>query len=183
MQLQALANEDWYNEAHTPEYRGAGIYEHHRLFPTRWQMRFMAFNAIVRGATAIEWAPLRVPVGGSNWEDICRVIGELRSLHDVLCAPVWPGTITVDYVELGFSDWTGVEALVKLHDDRPWIVAVNTQFDPMEATFTNLPDGIGDALEVMGEGRQVTVRAESFSDRFRPYEVHIYGAQKEPSVT
>jgi len=57
MQLQACSNEDWYNpDIYTPELKGQGIYPHNRLFPSYYQMRFMAFDAIVRGATAMEWS-------------------------------------------------------------------------------------------------------------------------------
>jgi hypothetical protein len=174
MQLQASANENWYNETHTPEIRRTGIYEHHRLYPSRWQMRFMAFNSIIRGATALEWMMIRLPVDSGPWQDVCQVIGELRDLHDVLCSPNWPGTIKVEYKELGFSDWTGVEVIVKLCQNRPWILAANTQFDPMEATFSNLPEGLGKEFEVINEGRRVTIAAGTFSDRFQPYEVHVY---------
>ena len=174
MMLQASANEIWFNENFTPENRGLGIYEHHRQYPTRWQMRFMAFNAIIRGATAMEWFLLGLPVDSGAWMEVCQVIGELSALHDVLCSPTKPGTLNLDYRELGFSDWTGVETLVKMHQGRPWILAVNTQFDPVEPTFSNLPDGLGDRLEVVGENRQVSIKNGAFSDRFQPYEVRVY---------
>ena len=174
MQLQGSANENFYNEAHTPENRGQGPYEHHRLYPSRWEMRFMAFHVIIRGATAMEWFLHGLPVGSGPWTDMCRVIGELNSLHDVLCAPAWSGAMETNYRELGFSDWTGVETLVKLHQGRPWILAANTQFDPMEPTFSNLPEAFGETLEVFGENRRVPIRSGTFSDRFQPYEVHIY---------
>jgi hypothetical protein len=105
---------------------------------------------------------------------MCRVIGELNSLHDVLCAPVWPGRMEIEYREMGFSDWTGVETLVKELGGQYWILAANTQFDPMVATFSKLPDGIGASLEVVAEDRGVAVRAGAFTDRFQPYEVHVY---------
>ncbi len=169
MQLQAMANEDWHSEEDT--------YQHHRLFRNRWQMRFMAFNAIVRGATGLTWALYRVEVDQPFWQEVCQVMGELRALHDVLCAPVWSGNAQVEYKELGFSDWTGVETLIKIHQDLVWIIAVNTQFDPMQATFSNLPPQIGCELSVFGENRGVSVSGGSFSDRFQPYEVHVYAAE------
>jgi len=175
MQVQACANENWFNPAHTPETRDHGLYEHHRLYPNRWQMRFMAFNAIIRGATALEWAMIKLPVDSGAWIDVSRVIGELRSLHDVLASPPWGGVIAIEYSELGFSDWDGVETLVKIYRGKPWILAANTQFDPMIATFSNLPDGLGDKVNVVGEDRQVAVGNGAFTDRFQPYEVHVYG--------
>ena len=176
MQLQALANENWFCVDLTPENRGTTAFEHHRLYPTRWQMRFMAFNAIIRGATALAWALYGVRIDISSWKDICDVIGELRRLHDILASPVCAANVQIEYTELGFGDWSGVETLVKLHGKRPWMLAVNTQFDPMKATFSNLPDGMSGGLTVFEEDRQIPVVGGKFTDYFRPYEVHIYSA-------
>lgn len=174
MQLQAMANEDWFSVVHTPENRHAGRYEHTRLLPTRWQLRFMAYHAIIRGATALEFAMHRTRVDEPGWSGIRDVIGELRDVHDVLASSVWPGSLRIDYRELGFSDWTGIETLVKLQRGQPWIFAANTQFDPMEATFSNLPQGIRAKLSIWGEDRTISVNGGKFTDHFRPYEVHVY---------
>lgn len=175
MQLQAMANENWHSVDHTPEQRGTCLYEHQRLYPNRWQMRFMFFSAVIRGATAVEWAVYRLSIDEPAWLDVKRVIGEISALHDVLAAPVWKGCLEMEYKELGFSDWTGVETLVKLHQGRPWILSANTQFDPMEATISSLPSGIDKKLMVFGEDREVNVSNGQFTDYFKPYEVHIYG--------
>ena len=174
MQIQGCSNESWYNPAHTPETKDHGVYEHQRLYPNRWQMRFMAFNAIIRGATAMEWALIQLPVNSGAWVDLSAVIGELSSLHDVLASPPWDGKLDVEYTELGFSDWDGVETMVKLHNGKPWVLAVNTQFDPMIATFSNLPEGLAGEVEVAGENRRVDISNGALTDRFQPYEVHVY---------
>jgi hypothetical protein len=109
-----------------------------------------------------------------HWQEVRQVIGELNRLHDVLSSPDWHSKLKVQYEELGFSDWTGVETLVKLPAGKPWILAVNTQFDPMQAVISGLPEGLDGTLEVVGEGRKVSVNGGSFADRFQPYEVHIY---------
>ncbi len=174
MQIQASANENWFNEEYSPECRGQGVYEFQKLYPSRWEMRFMAFNAIIRGATALEWMMIGLHVDSSHWQDVRGVIGELSCLHDVLSAPNWDSAVTLEYDEIGFSDWNGVECLVKMPEGKPWILAANTQFDPMQARFGCLPDGVGEELEVVGEDRTVPVRGGSFTDRFQPYEVHVY---------
>jgi len=175
MQIQAMANEDWFSLAHTPENAGSSRFEHTRLVPNRWQLRFMAYHAILRGATGLEFAMYGLSVSEPAWLGVRDVIGELGRLHGVLAAPAWPGKISLEYRELGFSDWTGVEILVKQFRGHPWIIAANTQADPMEATFAELPPGVGRRLAVVGEGRSLAVRAGRFRDYFRPYEVHVYG--------
>ena len=168
MQLQAHANEYWFKEDTFP-------YDHHIVYPTYRQMRFMAFNAVVRGATAFEWSMVRLSVDHPQWRNVCRVIGELRDLHEILASPESDEKPELEYRELGYGDWTGVETLVKRHGGRPWLLTVNTQFDPMEAVFSELPEGTPGALQVYGEGRKISVTRNRFSDYFEPYEVHIYG--------
>jgi len=174
MQIQGMANEDWFSVVHTPENKNSCRFEHTRLIPSRWQFRFMTYNAIVRGATALEFALNRTDVNEPAWIGIREVIGELRDLHDVLASPTWRGSMRLDYKELGVSDWTGVETLVKLRRGRPWILAANTQFDPFEATFSNLPPAIGTKVTVWGEDRTIQIQRGKFTDYFKPYEVHVY---------
>lgn len=176
MQVQGAANENWYSEVHTPSNEGLGLYPHHQRYPTLWEMRFMAFNAIVRGATALEWMLIRLPVGSNAWRDIRAVIGELHTLHDVLASPTLDHPLTVDYRELGFSDFTAVEYLLKRTAGGDVMIAVNTQFDPFEPVFSNLPESFRKAVEVVGENREIVIDKAQFSDRFQPYAVHIYRA-------
>lgn len=174
MQIQASSNENWFNEEYSPECRGQGAYEYQKLHPSYWEMRFMAYNAILRGAIGLEWMTIGLDVNSCQWQEIRRVVGELSALQDVLCSPTWHSMVDVTYEELGFSDWTGVESMVKLNQGDPWLLAANTQFDPMQATFSHLPEGLTADLEVVGEHRTVPLRDGSFSDRFQPYEVHVY---------
>ncbi|MBI2824054.1 MAG: hypothetical protein HYX69_05095 [Planctomycetia bacterium] len=173
MQIQGAANENWYSAEHMPELRAHGIYEHHRRYPTYWEMRFMAFQAIIHGATGLEWMLIRHPIDAPSFVDVRRVIGELRDLHDVLASPPLRHELTVEYTELGFSDWEGVEVLVKASRDGPHVLSANAQGDPMLATFGNLPH---DCLrwQVVGENREIRVDGGRLSDRFGPYEVHVY---------
>ena len=174
MQVQGAANENWYSEGHTPANSGLGLYPHHQRYPTLWEMRFMAFNAIVRGATALEWMLIRLPVDSNPWRDVTSVIHELAGLHDILAAPVSDHRLDIEYRELGFSDFTGVEYLLKTRNGRHTLIAVNTQFDPFEPTFSNLPDSFRSGLEVIGENREIGIQNGTFTDRFQPYAVHIY---------
>lgn len=174
MQIQGSSNENWYNGDHTPETRGQGAYEHHQLYPSYWQMRFMAFIAIIREATGLEWMLVRHPIDAPSFMDVRKIIGELRDLRDVLASPAVAHDFGIEYEEIGFSDWDGVQTLIKTHAGKPHILAANTQFDPMLATFTRLPASIGARLNVVGENREISVSGGRFTDRFQPYEVHVY---------
>jgi hypothetical protein len=174
MQIQGSANENWFSEVHTPANAELGLYPHHQRYPTRWEMRYMAFSAIVRGATGLEWMLIRLPYGASPWQDVSAVVTELASLHDSLAAPSPAHEIAIDYQELGFSDFTGVEFLLKRTVSSDVLIAVNTQFDPFQPVFSNLPERFQRGLEVVGENREVAVEGGQFTDRFQPYGVHVY---------
>jgi hypothetical protein len=174
MQVQGASNENWYSELHTPENAGLGLYEYQRLYPNRWQMRFMAWDAIIRGATGLTWMLYGLPVDSLAWSEVVAVVRELRSLEDALVSSTWQGRLQIDYEELGFSDWDGVQTLVKQRGNETYIFAANTQFDPMIGTFSGLPGNLGTELEVVGETRRLPVDGEKFKDRFQPYEVHLY---------
>jgi len=81
----------------------------------------------------------------------------------------------IDYIELGFSDWTGIETLTKDYNGQKIIIAVNTQFDPMHAVF-NLPEGFGNPSAVIdyNKGDSISLNGRSFAQFFAPYEVKVF---------
>ena len=174
MLVQALANENWYSPVHTPEMAGQGIDESKLLYPTYGEMRFMVFDAIVHGATGIALGMARTPAEGDVWRDITRLVGELRSLHNALCAPPVMDDIEISYADIGFTVWDGVQLLARRLRDALYILAVNTQFDPAEMTVRMKSlDGAARAT-VLDENREVAVEGGSMGDRFGPYEAHVY---------
>jgi hypothetical protein len=161
MQLQAGSNEDWYNpELYTPELAGQGIYPHDRLFPSYYQMRFMAFDAIVHGATAMEWFMHGLGTDDPAWTDVKKVISEIAGMQDILSSPDAGWEPAIKYMELGFGDWTGVKTLAKKSKTGYAVIAVNTQFDPMKAVFS-FPETAG-------------IKTGSLTEFFSPYEVKIF---------
>ena len=181
MQLQAFSNEDWYNPGlYNPELKGQGIYPHDRLFPNYHQMRFMAFHAVIRGATAMEWCMYGLSVQDSQWAEVKRVISELSALQDVLASPNAGFEPSICYTELGFSDWNGVETLTKRCRGGLALIAANTQFDPMEAQFTfgekarPVKASLFGSEEIMAADGITAVKDGAFKAFFAPYEVKIY---------
>jgi hypothetical protein len=173
MLVQAMANENWYSPIHTPEHAEEGIDQGKIIYPTLEQLRFMAFDAIAAGATGLALSMYRTPVGTAAWASITRLVSELRALHDLLCAPPLPGTIEVTYADLGFTIWDGVRALARRRGNQVCLCAVNTAFDPAEATL-RLPLDLEGVAVVNGEDREVPIRHSAIRDRFDPYGVHVY---------
>ena len=174
MIMQALANEHWYSPVHTPEMAGQGIDESKVLYPAYGQMRFMVFDAVVHGATGIAFGMWRTPVGGDIWRDITRLVGEIRGLHDALCAPPVMEDTEISHADIGFTVWDGVRVLARRLRDTLYIFAVNTQFDPAEVTVRMKSLPAASRATVVDEGREVAVVDGSMADRFEPYEAHVY---------
>ena len=179
MLIQALANESWFNPAHTPELAGEGIEESKILYPTYEEMRFMAFDAIVHGATGIAFSMWRTPTEGDIWRDIKRVVGDLSRMHDALCAPPVAEPVEISYSDLGFTVWDGVRVLARRLGGHLYLFAVNTQFDPAEVSLRMRSlEGATHAM-VVDEDREVAVENGSISDRFEPYAPHVYRIEAE----
>jgi len=174
MLVQALANEHWYSPVHTPELAGQGIDESKVRYPTYGEMRFMVFDAIVHGATGIALGMWQTPVGGNIWRDVTRLVGELRGLHDALCAPPALNDIEISHADIGFTVWDGVQVLVRRLRDTLYLFAVNTQFDPAEVSVHIKSLGGAARATVVGEDREVAIEGGSIADPFGPYEAHVY---------
>lgn len=179
MQIQAMAWENWFNPDLEPKEQAPAVTEADKLYPTAWQMRFMAFNAIIRGATGLSFAMHGTPIHSDAWTDICNVIGELKDLQVSLAGQAVAHQTQIQYEELGHSDWDGVELLVKKTSDMLLLFAANVQANPVVAHFSNLPDGIGRELFVHAEDRRVVVEEGRFTDRFEAHEVHVYSTHIE----
>ncbi len=108
-----MANENWYHPSYTVEQADAGIDHGKILYPTFAQMRFMAFDAIVHGATGLALSMYRTPVDSAIWNDIAKLVGQLRDLHDVLAAPPFAGEVQLEYTDLGYTIWDGVQLLMR----------------------------------------------------------------------
>ena len=177
MFVQALAYENFYNPKYTPEYADEGIDDSRVLYPTYEQMRFIAFDAVVHGATGLAFSLARTPADGDIWMDSARLAGELRELHDALCSPVVDFPVGVSYTDLGYTVWDGVRMLLRRKENTVYLFAVNTQFDPARITLHMKMLQDLKNVRAVHENRTVPVAGGSFRDDFPPYGVHVYEIQ------
>lgn len=94
--------------------------------PTLNEIRFMGFDCIVNGARGILfWGTHYVPRDMQLWTDLITFAKEIKSLHPVLSAEdtTYPVTVTQDEI-FGSGD-RGVLALIKMYQQKPWIILVN----------------------------------------------------------
>ena len=149
--------------------------------PTQHELRYMAYDAIVHGATGLLWyGPFSTqsPANAEFWSNLKAMASELQEIYPILTCPseLVPEKlkITVD----GYRQGNPVQCLIKLLDDRVVVLAVNTRSEPIEkVTFSVLEgnDGQLTQVNVLTEERQIPVADHiSWTDSFEGYGVHLY---------
>lgn len=174
MLIQAMANENWFSTEHCPEMAGQTADASKILYPTYEQMRFMAYDAIIAGATGLAFSMYKTPIESQAWQDVSQVVDELSRLHDALAAPPVEMPIEMSYTDLGFSIWDGVKTLVRRKGTDLYLFAANTAFDPAQVTMRMPSVGGASAATVEGEDREVSIENGTMTDSFDPYGVHVY---------
>ncbi|HUQ93267.1 MAG TPA: hypothetical protein VM120_16410 [Bryobacteraceae bacterium] len=106
-------------------------------YPTRAETRFMAYQAIVRGASGLLWWGLhRTPPESGLWESIAATATELKGLAKELAARSGTAGVTIEYHDTGHSLDRGIEWIVKTPGKGAMLIAVNADKNPVEATIT-----------------------------------------------
>jgi hypothetical protein len=105
-------------------------------YPTPAETRFMAYQAIVHGATGLLWWGLhRTPPESGLWNGIAATVGELKTIAAELAAPARKVALSVEYHDTGHSLDRGIEWIVKPSRTGLLLIAVNADKNPVEATF------------------------------------------------
>jgi hypothetical protein len=139
------------------------------LYPNLEQTRFMAYDAVVHGATGIWFWGTYTIAEPAFWEVLFKTARELRDMSAVFVArTVDPSPVTVDQSAIKF--------LHKVCDGKEYIIAVNEGKENLTAVFTSTFQEKG--LTVFFENRTVGVTQGRFTDRFKPNDVHVYGTGK-----
>ncbi len=111
--------------------------------PSFDQSRFMAYDAIVRGARGIlYWGTYRIEKDSMLWDSLLRLARELADLQPVLSAPDAVLDLSVNIAETWGSLDKGVEVLAKDVNGQIWLLVVNEWHEPLQYTISGL-----DALE------------------------------------
>ena len=106
-------------------------------FPTLAETRFMAYQAIVHGATGLLWWGLyRTPRESGLWDSIAATARELKGLAAELAARPANADVKIEYHDTGHSLDRGIERIVKPSGKSAVLIAVNADKNPVEATFS-----------------------------------------------
>ena len=146
------------------------------LYPTYEESRFMAYNAIVHGANGIiYWGTNYTPQPSDFMDDLNRVTKELAEMQEVLATRSIGLNIKKEYHELMYSIDTGVEIMIKKVKGKIYMLAVNSDRNPVKVTFSGL-DKFNE-ITVLQEEREVAINKGKFTDYYEPFDVHIYKLQ------
>jgi len=147
------------------------------LFPTRRQARFMAYDAIINGATGIlYWGTAYTPQPSPFWNDLKVVVRELADFQTVLSAPSEHLTIQKEYREMGHSLDRGVEILAKKVESSTYLITANADKNPVKVTLKGLQ--AFRSVKVLRENREMSIRHGTFTETYKPFDVHIYRLKK-----
>jgi hypothetical protein len=168
--------------------------------PTKHELRYMTYDAIVHGATGLLWYGVRstkTEVNARLWSDLKEMASELRDLYSVWTCPfeMLPEKLSITVGNTQSQDTT-VRCLIKLFDGRVYVLTVNTRDVPLKnVTFSVArQNGVLTKVNVLTENRQLKVSDKtSWTDQFEGYGVHIYETDiyygflnryfKDPTVT
>ncbi len=138
--------------------------------PSHAESRFMAYDAVIHGASGLVWWGLFYTGGPySVWQGIAEVAGELRTLSPLLVCEGLGDSLSVSP--------SPVEVLPKRVGRDACLIAANRADSTVDAVFTASWLEEFDTFEVLWEDRSVSCRADSLEDRFGPYDVHVYLAR------
>jgi hypothetical protein len=151
------------------------VWDHGKLIgehrPTGDEERCMTYMALVNGAKGIiYWA-----YGSSkyytadypqHWLEVKKVASEVHDLTPVLL------TKTID--GLPFSSNNAIQSMLKKYNGNWYVLAVNSHREACNATFTIPGTANGTKIDVQYEGRSLSTNDASWTDNFKPLEVHVY---------
>ena len=134
----------------------------HKRAPSWEETRFMAYDAIVHGATGIiYWGASYEKQQAPIWDHLRRMARELADLTPVLVSP--------ERVQVKAE--APVTAIARRVQGKVWVIAVNESANPVKGAAPGLPDR---TLRRVGEEGAVEVKAGRLEDDFAGYGVHVY---------
>jgi hypothetical protein len=147
------------------------IKEMHR--PTADEERCMTYLALVNGAKGIIYWPYNgmyyfITDYPEHWADMKRIAGELRDLTPVLLTPTVEKKLSAD------SKNAGIQMMLKKYKGSWYAFAVNGLTTGTKATFKLSGVAKGSKLDVLFENRSLASDEGSWTDEFKPLEVHVY---------
>ena len=160
-------------------------------FPTFFEQRFMAYEAIINGSRGLTFfggglLPTlneRDQAFGWNWtywervmKPLLQELGPSSPLAPALVAGDSPLALKVSGEKN--ADASAMEFLVREVADAVFIFACKKEGPTIQVRFSGLPKSCAVGQVMSEEPRQVEAKEGSFTDWFAPYDVHVYRFQR-----
>ena len=135
------------------------------VYPTYEELRFMAYDAVMNGATGVWFWGTDHIVKDEFWDVLLKTTAELRDISAVLVCP----TVADSPAS---SPNPAVRIMHKKCGGYDYFFAANVTDAPTNAKIST---ALGvDSLDVAFEGRRAELKNGALTDRFEPFGVHIY---------
>lgn len=160
MVLQAFAWEDLREKERDP----AMV-----LYPTRGQLKSMAYQAIVHGADGLLfWGLAGNPPGAPVWNDLRAVLSELAQMSGELSARPLQAALSFEYQDTGHSLDRGIEWTARPSRNGVLLLTVNADENPVDARLS-LPAGVS-TCKVPGNISEMAVTGGKVELTYEPFE-------------
>jgi hypothetical protein len=153
-------------------------------YPTREEMRFIAYSGIIQGAKGILFSSYKTFDDGgtpledisskknpSQWQAVLSVASELKSISPILLAP------TQDPQSTGISIAGGslVEMMVKEYSGKTYLFTVNPSGDSVVIRFVLDQDKFPNpTVKLLPERKNIPLQDGLLVDTWEAYDVRIY---------
>jgi len=142
-------------------------------YPTYIESRFMAYDALVNNANSVSFWGTVFVYTPSFYDVLFSITRELHEMSGLLTR----GEIVNDVTSTNKS----IICRAINFGGKKYLIALNNSDQPVTSEISGRFSG--SELQVFKEDRTVAVGIGKFSDRFKPFEVHVYGeANLPPSV-
>lgn len=162
-------------------------------FPTFFEQRFMAYEAIISGSrgltffgggllTTLNERDRQLGWNWTYWERVMKpLLQELGTSSPIEAALVAPDSKLE--IKVAGSKRPGgqkspsadtMEYLVREVGNEVYLFACKKEGPTVQVQFSGLPEECGSGQVVFEEPRQVEAKHGSFADWFAPYDVHVY---------
>jgi hypothetical protein len=147
--------------------------------PTRHEVRAEAWMSLIHGSQGLiyfvhEFKPKFREAGLLSDAEMLAAVTQLNheisSLAPVLNEPSVADAMRVRLI----ANASAVDTLTKRHNNASYVFAVEMEGRQASADFRLSSAKPAQTVEVIGEDRSITLRDGSFTDSFKPWDVHLY---------
>ncbi|MBN2376800.1 MAG: hypothetical protein JXD22_10380 [Sedimentisphaerales bacterium] len=153
--------------------------------PNYLESRFMAYDAIVHGASAIlYWGTSYIPKEGVLWNDLMKITRQIRALEPAIVGD-HPEIAPVAIADETYGSIDGQGPLLMLRQSgADWVlIAVNEQIHGVSFVVSSLPKSLEEkTLYRLYSEESHQVKNSGFRDGIRSFGVHIYSTSRRFEV-